>query len=85
MLTRNCDVKEGLVNGVMGFISHFVHENKDKSNIAAVAVIFDSKNVGKASRKRTENGNLVFIERIQEDIVVRKSITCVRQQFPLKL
>lgn len=54
MLTRNCDVKDGLVNGVMGFISHFVYENKDKSNIAAVAVIFDSKNVGKASGKRTE-------------------------------
>lgn len=85
MLTRNCDVKDGLVNGVMGFISHFVYENKDKSNIAAVAVIFDSKNVGKASGKRTENRNLVLIERIQEDIVVRKSITCVRQQFPLKL
>lgn len=41
--------------------------------------------MGKASGKRTENGNLVLIERVQEDIVVRKSITCVRHQFPLKL
>lgn len=69
----------------MGYISHFVYEDKEKTTVAAVAVIFDSKNVGKASGKRTENGNLVLIERVQEDIVVRKSITCVRHQFPLKL
>lgn len=85
MLTRNCDVKDGLVNGVMGYISHFVYEDGNKTNVSAVAVIFDSRNVGKTSGKRTKNGNLVLIERAQEEFVVRKSTTCVRHQFPLKL
>lgn len=51
VLTRNCDVKDGLVNGVMGYISHFVYGDKEETNVAAIAVIFDSKNVGKASGK----------------------------------
>lgn len=85
MLTRNCDVKDGLVNGVMGYISHFVYGDVQKTNVTAVAVVFDSKDVGKTSGKQTKNGNLVLIERVQEEIVLRKSITCVRHQFPLKL
>lgn len=51
MLTRNCDVKDGLVNGVMGYISHFV--NGKDNDVSAVAVIFDNKNVG----KKPEDGN----------------------------
>lgn len=85
MLTRNCDVKDGLVNGVMGYISHFEHGDADKTNVTGIAVIFDCENVGKQSGKRTKNGNMVLIERIQEEIVIRKSISIVRQQFPLKL
>lgn len=85
MLKRNCDVEDGLVNGVMGYKSHFIYGDRNKTNVTAVAVIFDGKNVGKISAKRTENGNLELFERIQEEIVVRKSTTCVRHQFPLKL
>ncbi|XP_052695810.1 uncharacterized protein LOC128174255 [Crassostrea angulata] len=85
MLTRNCDVKDGLVNGVMGYISHFQYGDAEKTNVTAIAVIFDSQNVGIKTGKRTKNGNMVLIERIQEEILVRKSNAIVRQQFPLKL
>lgn len=54
MLTRNCDVKDGLVNGVMGYISHFVYGDVQKTNVTAVAVVFDSKNVGKTSGKKNK-------------------------------
>nr|XP_034317093.1 uncharacterized protein LOC117686351 [Crassostrea gigas] len=85
MLTRNCDVKDGLVNGVMGYISHFQYGDAETTNVTAIAVIFDSQNVGIKTGKRTKNGNMVLIERIQEEILVRKSNAIVRQQFPLKL
>lgn len=85
MLTRNCDVKDGLVNEVMGYISHFEHGDAEKTNVTATAVIFDSQNVGIKTGKRTKKGNMVLIERIQEEIVVRKSNAIVRHQFPLKL
>lgn len=58
MLTRNCDVKDGLVNGVMGYISHFV--NGKDNDVSAVAVIFDNKNVGKKKRKTETNWKYGF-------------------------
>ena len=86
MLTRNCNVDDGLVNGVMGHISHFVFSQKHSENtVIAVGVIFDNVNVGKKSGKRTENGNIVLIERVQEDILEKKTKAVVRQQFPLRL
>lgn len=83
MLTRNCDVKDSLVNGVMGYIFHFV--NGKDNDVSAVAVIFDNKNVGKKNERRKQTGNMVLIERIQEEILIKKSTTIVRHQFPLKL
>lgn len=53
MLTRNCDVKDSLVNGVMGYIFHFV--NGKDNDVSAVAVIFDNKNVGEKKRKTKTN------------------------------
>lgn len=79
MLTRNCDVKDGLVNCVMGYISHFV--NGKDNDVSAVAVIFDNKNVGKKTGRRKQTGNMVLIERIQEEILIKKSTTIVRHQF----
>ncbi|XP_062618486.1 uncharacterized protein LOC134280065 [Saccostrea cucullata] len=84
MLTRNSNVEDGLVNGVMGYISHISFE-KESSNISAIGVVFDNKNVGKKSGKQTQKGNVVLVQRVQEEIVERKSKTFVRHQFPLRL
>ncbi|XP_062574797.1 uncharacterized protein LOC134236639 [Saccostrea cucullata] len=84
MLTRNCNVEDGLVNGVMGHICQFAFvENSDKI-VKAVGVVFDNKEVGKKSGQNTKDGNIVFIERVQEEMK-DKVTTVVRHQFPIKL
>nr|XP_022310999.1 uncharacterized protein LOC111116305 [Crassostrea virginica] len=84
MLTRNCNVDDGLVNGVMGHVSRFVYgQGSAAKTVLAVEVIFDNMNVGKKTGKKTRYGNSVLIERVQEDIQEKKST--VRHQFPLRL
>ncbi|XP_062588391.1 uncharacterized protein LOC134250048 [Saccostrea cucullata] len=84
MLTRNCNVEDGLVNGVMGHICQFsMVENSDRV-VKAIGVIFDNKEVGKKSGQKTMDGNLVFIERVQEEMK-EKASTVVRHQFPVRL
>nr|XP_022307628.1 uncharacterized protein LOC111113627 [Crassostrea virginica] len=84
MLTRNCNVDDGLVNGVMGHVSRFVYGQGSAANtVLAVEVIFDNMNVGKKTGKKTRCGNSVLIERVQEDVQEKKST--VRHQFPLRL
>ncbi|XP_078320120.1 uncharacterized protein LOC144621199 [Crassostrea virginica] len=84
MLTRNCNVDDGLVNGVMGHVSRFVFgQGSAAKTVLAVEVIFDNINVGKKTGKNTRCGNAVLIERVQEDIQEKKST--VRHQFPLRL
>nr|XP_022298213.1 uncharacterized protein LOC111107339 [Crassostrea virginica] len=84
MLTRNCNVDDGLVNGVMGHVSRFVYgQGSAAKTVLAVEVIFDNMNVGKKTGKKTRCGNSVLIERVQEDIQEKKST--VRHQFPLRL
>nr|XP_022311157.1 uncharacterized protein LOC111116452 [Crassostrea virginica] len=69
MLTRNCNVEDGLVNGVMGHVSRFVFGQGNAANtVLAVEVIFDNTNVGTKTGKRTKDGNSVLIERVHEDI-----------------
>lgn len=86
MLTRNCKVDDGLVNGVMGHVSNFQFGQGNNSNtIMAVGVIFDNISIGKKSGKRTNQGNIVMIERVQEEVVERKTKTTIRHQFPLRL
>ena len=85
MLTRNCKVDDGLVNGVMGHITHFKYSQRHANTVIAVGVAFDNVNVGKKSGKRTEKGNIVLIERVQEDILEKKTKAVVRHQFPLRL
>ncbi|KAK3104821.1 hypothetical protein FSP39_011007 [Pinctada imbricata] len=85
MLTRNIDVQDALVNGIMGTVHQIKEKNyaeKSKSEISAVVVLFDNKKVGRSAGKLSEKGNLVTIERIEEEL--RKSGT-TRFQFPLKL
>lgn len=82
MLTRNCNVDDGLVNGVMGHVSHFVYGQKHATKtIIAVGVVFDNNSVGKKSGKRTQNGNTVLIERVQEDILNKKQETLCDTSF----
>jgi exonuclease III len=86
MLTRNINVNDGLVNGVMGYITQFVYKQGCKENIVlAVGVKFDNPNVGKSSWKKTNSGNIVLIERVHEDLKENKTKTVVRHQFPLRL
>ncbi|XP_062579086.1 uncharacterized protein LOC134241009 [Saccostrea cucullata] len=86
MLTRNCNVDDGLVNGVMGHVSHFVYSEKHvEKTIVAIGVIFDNINVGKKSGRRTKDGNVVLIERVQEELLEQKTKNVVRHQFPLRL
>lgn len=84
MLTRNCNVEDGLVNGVMGHISQFVFDENCENLVKAVVIVFDNKNVGKKSGLKTKDGNVVFIERVQEDIRDKKC-TMIRYQFPVRL
>ncbi|XP_052678330.1 uncharacterized protein LOC128159314 [Crassostrea angulata] len=85
MLTRNCNVEDGLVNGVMGNISNFILKDGNVDHVLAVGVIFDNKNVGKHTGRKTSQGNVVLIERVQEEVVEKKSKSYVRHQFPLRL
>ena len=86
MLTRNVSVEDGLVNGAMGYISHFVFEDKQPAKeVEAVAVLFDSKDTGKTQGTLTPKGNLVQIKRIEEDTREKNAKSIVRHQFPLKL
>lgn len=61
MRTRNCNVEDGLVNGVMGHISQFVFDENCENLVKAVGIVFDNKNVGKKSGLKTKDGNVVFI------------------------
>lgn len=49
MLTRSCNVEDGLVNGVMGHVSQFVFDENCEKLVKAVGIVFDNKNVGKKS------------------------------------
>lgn len=85
MLTRNCDVEDGLVNGVMGNISHFILKDGNVNNVLAIGVIFENIHVGRKTGRKTSEGNVVLIERVQEEVVEKKSRSFVRHQFPLRL
>ncbi|XP_061169173.1 uncharacterized protein LOC133178496 [Saccostrea echinata] len=84
MLTRNCNVEDGLVNGVMGYISQFVFRKGSATDIKAIGVIFDNKEVGKKRGRKTDGGNMVLIERVEEEMK-EKTKTVIRHQFPLRL
>lgn len=84
MLTRNCNVEDGLVNGVMGHICQFLFVENEQRVVKAVGVVFDNKEVGKKSGQKTSNGNMVLIERVQEEMK-DKVTTVVRHQFPIRL
>lgn len=65
MLIRNCDVGDGFVNGVMGYVFYFVYGcNNVVNNVVVIGVIFDNINVGNKFGKKIRNGNNVLIERI---------------------
>ncbi|XP_062580569.1 uncharacterized protein LOC134242498 [Saccostrea cucullata] len=84
MLTRNCNVEDGLVNGVMGYVSQFLYKENSATCLKAVGVLFDNKEVGRKLGQKTKDGNMVLIERIQEEMK-EKTVSVVRHQFPLRL
>ena len=86
MLTRNVDVEDGLVNGVMGYISDIVMSNGITKEITGIKVIFDKAEVGKNNGKRNVSGVLeVTIRRAEEDMHGKGRQHIVRHQFPLQL
>lgn len=85
MLTRNCNVEDGLVNGVMGKFLHFLFKDGNVDHVLAVGVIFDNMNVGQRTGRKTPEGNIVLIERVQEEVVEKKSRSFIKHQFPLRL
>lgn len=64
MLIRNCNVEDGLVNGVMGYILKFVFDEICGNVVKVIGIVFDDKNVGKKIGLKIEDGNIVFIERV---------------------
>ncbi|XP_062599557.1 uncharacterized protein LOC134261102 [Saccostrea cucullata] len=86
MLTRNIDVDDGLVNGVMGFVSEIQYANRAQKEVNSIGVIFDNKDVGKKSgRKINSDRIMVLIERVDEEINEKHVKSVVRHQFPLQL
>ncbi|XP_062609123.1 uncharacterized protein LOC134270887 [Saccostrea cucullata] len=86
MLTRNIDVDDGLVNGVMGFISEIQYANRAQKEVSSIGVIFDNKDVGKKiGRKINSDSVMVLIERVDEEINEKHVKSVVRHQFPLQL
>ena len=86
MLTRNVDVEDGLVNGVMGFISEIKQSNGNTGETTGIYVVFDNTDVGKKSGKKNAAGVLeVMVRREEENINGRGRQHIIRHQFPLQL
>lgn len=86
MLTRNVDVEDGLVNGVVGRITNIKLSTNHTNEITGISVAFDNQNVGKKVGKRNESGILeVTIERVEEEINGKGKQKIIRHQFPLQL
>lgn len=47
MFIRNCNVEDGFVNGVMGYICQFLFVENEERVVKVVGVVFDNKEVGK--------------------------------------
>ena len=86
MLTRNIDVKDGLVNGAFGTIVGFEPED-DNQETEVVFVKFDSDKVGKGLQgkvpKHPSLKGSVPVTRHVESLASTKHVT--RMQFPFKL
>ncbi|XP_074656877.1 uncharacterized protein LOC141910064 [Tubulanus polymorphus] len=84
MLTKNINVSDGLVNGVLGTVSHISFD--DDMECTTIYVIFDDKKIGKELRNTSNVSNVpensTPIVRVEESAMKNKG---VRRQFPLKL
>ena len=86
MLTRNVNVEDGLVNGVMGRISKINVSNKNSKEITGITVFFDNPDVGKKTGKRNSSGLLeINISRAEEEMRGKGRQYFIRHQFPLQL
>ena len=84
MLIRNVDVSDGLVNGVIGTVFE-ISVDSCKKEVNAVHVRFDNKNVGKKLGRKTQQGHIVLIKRVEEEMKTSTNKSFVRHQFPLRL
>jgi hypothetical protein len=89
MVTRNQNVEDGIVNGMLGIVTGFTKSEKEQ--VIIIWVNPDVKKVGMMKRKelkkefRTQFPGAIPIKRVEANIVVAKNSTYKRCQFPLKL
>lgn len=74
MLTRNCNVVGSLVNGVMENISLLILKDGNVNHVLAVGVMFGNMDVGRKTKRKTSKGNMLLIERVQEEMVKKNNI-----------
>ncbi|VDI77551.1 ATP-dependent DNA helicase PIF1 [Mytilus galloprovincialis] len=82
MLIRNQDIKDGLVNGVMGTVQNIITACNHLPEI--IYIQFDDDNVGKSAKEQKiiSGKRCVGLVRCSEDLSFASG---VRKQYPLKL
>jgi ATP-dependent exoDNAse (exonuclease V) alpha subunit len=89
MLTRNQNVQDGIVNGMLGHVTGFTKNEKKEVDIIWVQP--DDKNAGKVKRKELKREfqinfpSSIPIKRVEANLEVAKTSSFKRRQFPLKL
>ncbi|XP_024120187.1 uncharacterized protein LOC112141313 [Oryzias melastigma] len=77
MLTRNIDIRKGLVNGAFGELVSAIASDRDQ-HVMKLALKMDN-----SSRVNAEQpDNVVYLERVEENL---KQKGMIRRQFPVKL
>ncbi|XP_024117601.2 uncharacterized protein LOC112139131 [Oryzias melastigma] len=77
MLTRNIDIRNGLVNGAFGELVGVIY-SENNQHIVKLGLKLDSK----TGVNRAQPDNVVYLERVEENL---KQKGMVRRQFPVKL
>ena len=89
MVTRNQNVEDGIVNGMLGTVTGFTNSENQQVNIIWVKP--DDKKAGMMKRRELKREfqskfpGAIPIKRVEANIVVATNSTYKRCQFPLKL
>jgi hypothetical protein len=89
MVTRNQNVEDGIVNGMLGIVTGFTKSESEQ--VIIIWVKPDTKKAGMMKRKELKREyqskfpGAIPIKRVEANVVVAKNSTYKRCQFPLKL